>query len=154
VSVALAKEGVSLILTARDQKTLESVSEDCKKVAPVGSKVQVLIHAFDATDFKKLKSVIDDSAKALGKISILFCNAGINRRRKAQYSDPSIWEQVVSINLISPMYATAYCLPHLIKSAQENDQGSFCFSDASVSRDFNFFFRFGHHLQLFNRGEE
>lgn len=79
---------------------LAEVEETAKLCAQINPSLALKTAAFDVTEYAKVEQFIHDVAKELGRIDVVFMNAG----RPPQWlpvheSDPSIWWDTVSISL-------------------------------------------------------
>ena len=72
-AIALAREGVKVILTGRRKNPLESVAE---KVNKAGGDVEIA--QGDAMDRPGMKSLALDIKNRYGKLDLLFNNHGVN----------------------------------------------------------------------------
>src|SRR5271156_4011946 len=107
-------EGAEVAITGRDQKTLDEA------VAELGSKA----HGYraDVTVAEDRKQLFSALAKDLGKLDIVFANAGISGRTPTGSTDEAVFENVVRINLIGAFFTVNSAVPLL------NDNGSIIFN--------------------------
>jgi short-subunit dehydrogenase len=109
IARALAAQDVSLALVARSADAIAKLS---KELAQTG--VRALPLVADLADLDRLDSVIERAEAQLGPIDILVNNAGIDGIRT--YSDESAaqTEQMLRVNLLSPMLLTRKLLPRML----------------------------------------
>ena len=114
-SLALAKEGATVVLTGRRADALETVA---KAIADQGGTVHVA--AGDVTRPEVAASVVETIDSRFGRLDILFNNAGSNitARRWDQLSSAGI-DQVIDINL----KAAFYCAAAALKPMREQRDG-------------------------------
>lgn len=91
---ALARAGADIVGTSR---TVGSLSDTKAQIESIGR--TFLPVALDVTDYDSIQTAIDQALTALGKIDILVCNAGCNRRKPAIEVTWSDWDYVVDTNL-------------------------------------------------------
>ncbi len=107
-------EGAEVAITGRDQKTLdEAVSELGPKARGYRADVTV------AEDRKQLFSAI---ARDLGKLDIVFANAGIAGRTPTGATDEAEFENIIHTNLSGAFFTVNAAAPLL------NDKGSIIFN--------------------------
>lgn len=101
----MAAKGYNLSLLARNEIELYQVAEEISKI----HSVKVLVFAVDvrfqnAVDLMfrnavSLESVVTETVKQMGEISVLISNAGVNRRRSSLLASAKPWDEVVDTNL-------------------------------------------------------
>ena len=95
IALALAGEGVNLILSGRRTEPLEEVAEQVNRIGQ-----KVVVAPLDVTDRDQVNRVAEQSAAGLGRISLLVNNAGTNTtNRTVTEMAPEDWDRVVDINL-------------------------------------------------------
>ncbi len=95
IALALAGEGVDLILSGRRTDPLEEVAEQVNRIGQ-----KVVVAPLDVTDRDQVNRVAEQSAAGLGRISLLVNNAGTNTtNRTVTEMAPEDWDRVVDINL-------------------------------------------------------
>ncbi|HEY0163130.1 MAG TPA: glucose 1-dehydrogenase [Edaphobacter sp.] len=114
IGLATAKlfvdEGAEVIITGRSQETLD---EAVKLLGPKA-------HAFraDVTDSAARKEAIRQAAEKVGKLDIVFANAGIPGNTPAGSTSEELFRQIIDINLTAVFFTVEDALPYL------NDGGS------------------------------
>jgi NADP-dependent 3-hydroxy acid dehydrogenase YdfG len=112
LSYALAKNGISLIITGRRKEILEEIKKDLEKKY----KVKVLALSFDISKKKETLSVLEKNKSTLSKVDYLINNAG-----GAHGSDPfdkaslSDFETMIDTNVKGLLYVTHFMVPLLKK---------------------------------------
>lgn len=110
VALALAKEGVNVILLARTQADIDEVA---KEATTFGVKSLAI-----TADVANINSVNTAVAKALSEfltIDILINNAGIAAFGKFLELEPAAWERIIQVNLMGTYYVTRAVLPNMIE---------------------------------------
>ena len=110
VAIALAKEGVNVGLIARTKKDLDAVATEIKLL---GVNVEVAIA--DISKIEEVNDAVEKIKLALGPIDILINNAGTGKFAKFLDLEPSIWEEMIKVNLFGVYYTTRAVLPQMIE---------------------------------------
>jgi 2-dehydro-3-deoxy-L-rhamnonate dehydrogenase (NAD+) len=99
-------EGGSVALWDLNAETLAAVGDD------IGAKH---IEVLDVSDYAVVEAAAQTTAKALGRIDILICSAGITGATAPVHEYPlESWRRVVSINLDGVFHCCRAIVPHLI----------------------------------------
>lgn len=62
------------------------------------------------------KRMVAEAIRIFGRIDILINNAGVGMRALFEDSDLEVFKNVININFYGTVYATKYCLPHILES--------------------------------------
>jgi short-subunit dehydrogenase len=62
------------------------------------------------------RKMVEETIRKYGRIDVLINNAGISMRALFEDVDLDVIRKVMDINFYGTLYATKYCLPHLIKA--------------------------------------
>ena len=108
VALALAKEGVHIGLTGRNEEHLKNTSEELKSLG-----VKAAYSVFSIDDEAAVKAGIATLAAELGGIDILINNAGIGDFGSIAEMPSETWEQVIKTNLFGVYYAAKAVHPFL-----------------------------------------
>ena len=107
LSLAFAKQGAQLILSARNPKYLEEVKAlcktDCVKTLPL-----------DLENYTCLKDKADQALSLFGKIDILINNAGLSQRSLAMDTDMDVDKRLMAINYMGTVALSKALLPHFV----------------------------------------
>ena len=108
------EEGAEVAITGRDQKTLDDA------VAELGPKA----HGYraDLTVAEDRKRLFAELSKDLGKIDIIFANAGISGRTPTGATEETAFENIVHTNLNGAFFTVNSAVPLM------NDNGSVIFN--------------------------
>jgi 3-oxoacyl-[acyl-carrier protein] reductase len=109
VALALAHEGVSVGLLARNGAQLRDVAEELRAYG-----VNTSVVTADVADMKAVNVAVAQVAEELGPIDILINNAGIGSFAKFMEMPPADWEQIIQVNLMGVYYVTRAVLPAMI----------------------------------------
>ena len=110
IAIALAKEGVNVILMARTQSDLDDVA---KEVNALGVKSYTVVA--DVADINSVNSAVEKALAEFKTIDILINNAGIAAFGKFLELEPSAWENIIKVNLMGTYYVTRAVLPNMIE---------------------------------------
>lgn len=115
VAIALAKEGVDIGITGRNEENLKiTVAE----LADLG--VTAAYAVFNVDDEEAVDNGIKTLVADLGSIDILINNAGIGDFGKINDMPTEVWEQVIKTNLFGVLYTSKAVYPFL-KEKGEGD---------------------------------
>ena len=110
VALALAAEGVNVVITGRNENNLKSV------VAEIESKgVKSSYSVFDVTDKKQVFISLEKLQNDFGKFDILINNAGIAAFGGILEMDDEQWEDIVKTNLFGPYYVVKAVVPGMVE---------------------------------------
>jgi NAD(P)-dependent dehydrogenase (short-subunit alcohol dehydrogenase family) len=112
LALALAPQKPTLVLAARDEAALQSVAEQCRAA---GARAFVL--KTDVTDEAQCRALIRYAAEAASGIDVLIHNAGGGMNaRFDEMTDLSVFEKLMRLNYLGPVFLTHEALPHLKRS--------------------------------------
>ncbi|MBM7570637.1 SDR family oxidoreductase [Aquibacillus albus] len=111
-AIRLAEAGANIGLVDLKEENAEEVKE---QIEQIGRKA--IITDTDVSDPKRVKDSIDQVIESLGRLDIVFANAGINGK-VAPIEDitPEEWDQTLTTNLKSTFLTTKYAVPHMKKN--------------------------------------
>ncbi len=113
IGKALAEEfgskGSKILITGRKEKALSEALEDLRSK---GIEAESIVS--DVSKEEDNRRMADYAIKKFGKIDILINNAGISMRAMFEEVDLDVVKKVMDINFFGVLYATKYCLPHII----------------------------------------
>lgn len=115
LSLELAKRGMKLALAARGKEPLEAVAARCRALG-----VETLALPTDVADMAQCQRFVDDAQAHFGRIDLLVNNAGLGMwARVAEIPRGealSIFETLMRINYLGPVWTTHAALPALTES--------------------------------------
>lgn len=101
IAKAMAKEGVNLILVARNLDGLDQVKSDLTEF-----NIKVSIFPEDLKDTTNISNLLSELRTDHPKIDILINNAGIERYKYYQDNELSDIDDILNVNLKAPMELT------------------------------------------------
>jgi ribitol 2-dehydrogenase len=104
---AFAREGMRVAVSARSHDKLAELS-----VELAGDAVAI---SADLTVPAEVDRLIDESILRLGRIDVLFANAGIYIAGEVADGDPDEWDRLLMLNVNSVFRAIRAALPHMQK---------------------------------------
>ena len=102
---SFAADGAHVILSGRRVDALQAVAD----ALPTDS----LILPFEVTDFGALEAKVAEAWDWKGRVDILVNNAGVSQRSLAIQTDPSVYTDLLNIDLIAPIWLTQLQLPRM-----------------------------------------
>ncbi|MBL7890834.1 MAG: SDR family oxidoreductase [Bacteroidia bacterium] len=96
-----AKQGAKLVLSARREKELERVAENCKL-----DKKHILILPLDLEHTKHVSEKVETVVKEFGRIDVLVNNSGMGHRTKAVNTSTEIDRKVMEVNFFGTINLT------------------------------------------------
>jgi len=110
IAIALAKEGVNVILVARTQADVDQLAAE---TAALG--VKSLALSADVSDINSINSAVEKAFAEFKSIDILINNAGIAAFGNFMTLEPTEWEKIIQVNLMGTYYTTRAVLPNMIE---------------------------------------
>ena len=107
VAEELAAEGASLVLCARDSRTLDETAASIAK----NSNAHVFAVPADVTITEDIKRVVDTGIERFGRIDILVTNAGGPPAGSFEQLTHEQWEEAIRLTLFSAIELTRLVLP-------------------------------------------
>ena len=112
-------EGARVIITGRNQATLEAAAKE------LGSNAFAVVA--DATDIAATEAAIKKGVEKFGKLDIVFANAGIPGQTPVGGASLDIFEQIIRTNLTAVFFTVQSALPYL------NDGASIILNGSVIS---------------------
>ena len=110
IAIALANEGVNVILVSRTQADVDQLA---KETAALG--VKSLALSADVSDINSINSAVEKAFAEFKTIDILINNAGIAAFGNFMELEPAAWEKIIQVNLMGTYYTTRAILPNMIE---------------------------------------
>jgi len=113
IALAFAREGADVVVTARTQSEVESVTKEIKAMNRKGVPIVA-----DLSKKEDIKSLVDQVYAQFPTINILVNNAGIGSGQNAKLVkefDDEYWEQTLTLNLTAPYFLTKAFLPKMVE---------------------------------------
>lgn len=110
VAIALAKEGVNLILVSRTKSDIDQLAEETAKLG-----VKTLALSADVSDINSINTAVEKAIAEFKSIDILINSAGIASFGKFLELEPEAWERIIQVNLLGTYYTTRAVIPNMIE---------------------------------------
>ncbi|KAF2328962.1 MULTISPECIES: 3-ketoacyl-ACP reductase [Flavobacterium] len=110
VAIALAKEGVNLILVSRTQKDVEQLADEASNLG-----VKALALTADVSDINSINKAVEKALAEFKHIDILINSAGIASFGKFLELEPEAWERIIQVNLMGTYFTTRAIIPNMIE---------------------------------------
>jgi 3-oxoacyl-[acyl-carrier protein] reductase len=110
IAVALAAEGASVVLAARDEAKL---AEGVRAIEAAGGKAMPIV--MDVADRASIDGAFERVLEVLGRVDHLVNNAGITRDNLLLRMKTADWEDVLSTNLTAAFHCTQAVLRPMLK---------------------------------------
>lgn len=112
ISIALAKQGINLVLNYRkSEEDVRETVEEAKKY-----NVEVLTVKADVSKFDEAKLIVDKAIETFGKVDILVNNAGITKDTLMLRMKEEDFDSVIDVNLKGTFNMIKHVTPYIIKS--------------------------------------
>lgn len=111
LAIEFGKLGAKIVITGRNEARLNEVGQALDQINAPN-----LCLALDVSNEKDNEQLVKETIKSFGKIDILINNAGISMRALLEEIDLKVFKKVMDINFNGTLYATKYCLPHILAS--------------------------------------
>ena len=110
IAIALAKEGVNVILISRTQADVDQLSTEISNFG-----VKTLALSADVSDINSINKAVEKALTEFTNIDILINNAGIAAFGNFLELEPTAWEKIIQVNLMGTYYTTRAVLPNMIE---------------------------------------
>jgi NAD(P)-dependent dehydrogenase (short-subunit alcohol dehydrogenase family) len=108
-SIALAQAGADIAVVGRDRAKLD---ETARAVEAVGRRA--LVVQADVTDEAAVSRMREEILRSIGKVDILFSNAGITSPKLLTDLPPEEWRRIVDVNLTGAYLCARAFAPDMI----------------------------------------
>lgn len=111
VARGYAEVGANVVIAARNEKELQQA------VLEIGDGLPAKVRYFvgDMTDRKSVRELAAFATKEMGKVDILFNNAGHNRPQKLVDTTEEVWDEILELNFSSCMWLAKEVVPGMIE---------------------------------------
>ncbi|OXB02084.1 3-ketoacyl-ACP reductase [Flavobacterium oncorhynchi] len=110
IAIALAKEGVNVILVSRTQADVDQLADETNDLG-----VKSLALSADVSDINSINSAVEKALTEFKHIDILINSAGIASFGKFLDLEPAAFEKIIQVNLMGTYYATRAVIPNMIE---------------------------------------
>lgn len=108
VALALAKEGVAIGITGRNEENLKSTVDEIEKLG-----VQASYSVFSVDNEVEVNQGIEALVSQLGGVDILINNAGIATFGTIADTPSEVWEQIIKTNFFGVYYVAKAVYPYM-----------------------------------------
>ncbi len=115
IALSFAKEGAKLVITARNEELLKTLSAEIKALGAHEPTAFVL----DVKDSEKVEEMVDKTLDKYGRIDILVNNAGLTRDGLLLRMSNEDWDEVLDTNL----KGTFICMRSVAKTMMKQRAG-------------------------------
>lgn len=105
------RQGAKVVVTGRNQTRLDEVGQLLKQ-----QQIDCLLIQADAGLEADNRMMVERTLETYGKIDVLINNAGISMRALFEDIDLEVFKKVMDINFYGTLYATKFCLPHILET--------------------------------------
>lgn len=113
VGTTLAAEGARVALNARDEERLRRAAVSIVEAVPGAS---VTPFPADVSDGEQVEGLVEGVARSLGRLDILFCNAGGPPAGPFRDLPAGAWQSALELNLLSTIHLCRAAVPHMRRS--------------------------------------
>jgi NAD(P)-dependent dehydrogenase (short-subunit alcohol dehydrogenase family) len=110
IANCFAKEGATVVITARTQSLIDQAVE---AIRAAGGKA--VGHRTDVTEPEQIRALMDKVASDHGRIDILVNNAGVTRYRPFATMTPEDWDIVLNVDLKGVFFCCQAVAPYMRK---------------------------------------
>jgi NAD(P)-dependent dehydrogenase (short-subunit alcohol dehydrogenase family) len=110
VARGYAEAGASVVISARHEDELQTAVRDISDGLP--ARVECIVA--DMTSRADVERLAHDVLRRMGRVDILFNNAGSNRPQSLLDTTDEVWDQILELNLTSCMRLTRALVPSMI----------------------------------------
>jgi dehydrogenase/reductase SDR family member 7B len=111
LAVEFGKAGAKIVVTGRNTDNLKETEAYLDSLG-----IETLALQADVSKEKDNERMVEETITRFGKIDILINNAGISMRALFEDLHLDVFRKVMDINFYGTVYATKYCLPHILKT--------------------------------------
>ncbi|HEX9617060.1 MAG TPA: SDR family NAD(P)-dependent oxidoreductase [Anaerolineales bacterium] len=108
-ALALAREGANVVLASRNLSALKDAAREVKALGR-----QALVIPCDVPQAEQVQSMVAETVERLGRVDILFANAGEYVRAPIKDMPISLLEQSMAVNFYGSVNAVQAVLPHML----------------------------------------
>ncbi len=109
-ALALAKEGVNVAISGRNEALLQTTTKELESLG-----VKAVYAVFDVAKKEEVKKGIAHIFAHFPQIDILINNAGIASFGTFLEMDENVWESIIQTNVLGMYYVTKEILPQMVK---------------------------------------
>jgi NAD(P)-dependent dehydrogenase (short-subunit alcohol dehydrogenase family) len=111
ISVALAKEAATVVLSARSVRKLQETAE---QVTHAGGKAEIVVT--ELAEEESIKNLVKVTGEKFRRLDILVNNAGVTHSAKLEETTTEDWQRCIWVNARAPFILCREALPMLKKA--------------------------------------
>lgn len=111
VARGLAEAGADVMICARHEQELRAASDEIADQLSV--RVETIVA--DMTDRQQVAHLADEATRRLGKVDILFNNAGSNQPQTLLDTTEDVWQRILELNFTSCMLLARALVPGMVE---------------------------------------
>ena len=104
-----AKEGATLILSARREKALQEVKNSCEH------QENITVLPLDLKNFSSMAQYVEKALAVYGSIDLLINNGGVSQRSLIADTKMEVYQELMDINYMGTVALTKALLPYFIE---------------------------------------
>ena len=109
-ALLFAREGASVVITGRTEKTLAEAVDEAKR-----ENLDVAYLISDITNEKDCKDAVDYMIESRGRLDILFNNAGVSYQGSTHETQTRMWDETFDINIKGTFLMSKHAIPHMLE---------------------------------------
>ncbi len=113
ISILLAQSGSRVVLAARSEPQLKSVSEGISS-----QNGEALVIPTDLTVDEEMERLVQQTLKEWGSVDVLINNAGFGKVAPVVKAKVSDWDETFRVNLRAPMFLSKLVLPTMMERGE------------------------------------
>ena len=110
LALAFAREGASLVLSARRKDALDAVADKCKKAGAAS----VIVQPLDLTKQEGFENIIAEIIKEVSRIDVLVNNGGRSQRSLVKDTPVELYREQMEVNFFGAISLTKAILPFML----------------------------------------
>jgi short-subunit dehydrogenase len=122
LAVAYAREGRTLVLSARREAELNRVKSRCLEQGL--SDTRVLVLPLDVTDETAMAPAVQKVVDRFGRIDLLINNAGISQRSLAVDTELAVYRKIFDVDVLGQIALTKAVLPVMLAQGEGRIAGT------------------------------
>jgi NADP-dependent 3-hydroxy acid dehydrogenase YdfG len=116
-ALALADRGATVVVTARRQDRLDALA---RRITDAGGRALAI--ALDVTDADAVTAVAARVATELGRVDLVFANAGVMLPEPIERLTRQEWDHQIDLNLKGLLYTVEAFVPSLVAAAADGER--------------------------------
>ncbi|MBE6974536.1 MAG: SDR family oxidoreductase [Ruminococcaceae bacterium] len=112
IAQAYAEAGAWVMIAGRSEESLGRAKQEIWQA----SGAQVLCHSVDAADEKSVEALVEAAVAQMGRVDILVCAQGLNKKFPAQEFPMDVFTQMLQVNVYGVMCCCKHFGSHMMKN--------------------------------------